>query len=234
MKAYIVLALVFVVFAMAQVIPWWQQDFSHESFRYKIYILVFQAMSADEKKALKEKLGADCQAKEGASDDEMARLHKHEMPATKEGKCVIACVFETIGIVSFNSSHRTLGFRYHSTISFSFSRWVVAKPAWMVALQWPKNCIQVAIKPSKSLRKSMPTAMASAIQTAVTMHCCWALVSNRRWTLKDSHSMMRCEAWRAHGCFFFPRNWSFTLFIINYCLFVFLVWNKYLLFFYCI
>lgn len=57
-------------------------------------------MSEEDKNSIKAKLGAECKAKEGASDADMAALAKHEDPPSKEGKCVVACVLETIGVVN--------------------------------------------------------------------------------------------------------------------------------------
>lgn len=61
-------------------------------------------MSAADRQAIKVKLGAECQAKEGASDADMQALAKHEDPPSHEGKCVIACVMETIGVVGISTA----------------------------------------------------------------------------------------------------------------------------------
>lgn len=56
-------------------------------------------MSAEDKAAMKAKIGADCMAKEGASDADMQVIQRHEVPKTPKEKCFAACVIETLGLV---------------------------------------------------------------------------------------------------------------------------------------
>lgn len=57
-------------------------------------------MSQADKDAMKAELGATCQANEGASGADMKALSNHEEPPNKAGKCVIACILETLGVVN--------------------------------------------------------------------------------------------------------------------------------------
>lgn len=57
-------------------------------------------MSADEKKAIEQKLLAECQSKEGASDADVSELAARNVPTTQTGKCLHACVHEMLGLVS--------------------------------------------------------------------------------------------------------------------------------------
>lgn len=56
--------------------------------------------SEDEMKKMFITIATDCKGREGASDDDMANLAAKKPPTSPEGKCVLACIFETIGVVS--------------------------------------------------------------------------------------------------------------------------------------
>ena len=71
---------------------------------YKPSQLPFQALSADERAAMEKQLVTDCKGKEGASDDDEKLLFERELPSTKEGKCLHACIMEAIGLVSCDSA----------------------------------------------------------------------------------------------------------------------------------
>lgn len=45
------------------------------------------------------KLLAECQKKEGASDADVKELEARDVPTTPTGKCLHACVHETLGLV---------------------------------------------------------------------------------------------------------------------------------------
>lgn len=45
-------------------------------------------------------LATECQKTSGASDDELEKIIMHAKPETHDGKCMIACILETIGVVS--------------------------------------------------------------------------------------------------------------------------------------
>lgn len=57
-------------------------------------------MSKEEQNAIAAQLAAGCKDTEGASDDDVAAMMAREHPTTKPGKCLIACIMETIGVVS--------------------------------------------------------------------------------------------------------------------------------------
>lgn len=48
----------------------------------------------------------ECVAAEGASAAEIESMMSGSLPETKEGKCVIACVLEKVGAVSFHHQCR--------------------------------------------------------------------------------------------------------------------------------
>lgn len=56
-------------------------------------------MSVDERKAKKEALVEQCKTKEGASDADAKVYLDNEVPTSHGGKCLGACIMETIGIV---------------------------------------------------------------------------------------------------------------------------------------
>lgn len=57
-------------------------------------------MSPETRKQLEAQLAATCKGKEGATDEDVATLAAREHPTSQTGKCLSACMFETIGIVS--------------------------------------------------------------------------------------------------------------------------------------
>lgn len=56
-------------------------------------------MTPDERKAIAAQLAATCKEKEGATDADVQVFAAHEHPTTHSGKCLTACVMETIGAV---------------------------------------------------------------------------------------------------------------------------------------
>ena len=59
-----------------------------------------QAKTREEMKARWQALAAECQKTSEASDDDLEKIITHVKPETHEGKCMIACIFETMGVVS--------------------------------------------------------------------------------------------------------------------------------------
>lgn len=57
-------------------------------------------MSPEERNAFAAQLAAGCKEKEGASDDDIAAVMARDQPTTTTGKCLVACIMETIGVVS--------------------------------------------------------------------------------------------------------------------------------------
>lgn len=57
-------------------------------------------MSEEEKKSIETQLLTECKAKEGGTDDDVAAMIKREHPSSKTGKCMAACIGETLGLVS--------------------------------------------------------------------------------------------------------------------------------------
>lgn len=65
-----------------------------------VAVLFSQAKTREEMKAKWIELATECQKTSGASDTELEKIIMHTKPETHEGKCMIACIFETIGVVS--------------------------------------------------------------------------------------------------------------------------------------
>lgn len=45
----------------------------------------------------------DCKAKENANDDDALIVFNHDVPTTSTQKCLFACFYETLGVVSSKS-----------------------------------------------------------------------------------------------------------------------------------
>lgn len=76
-----------------------------------------QAKTREEMKAKWQTLAAECQKSSGASDDDLEKIITHVKPETHEGKCMIACIFETMGVVSSLELMRTIKFSTQSAIT---------------------------------------------------------------------------------------------------------------------
>lgn len=62
---------------------------------------VHSAMTEEEMMKMFMVRADECKGKEGASDDDIAPMLAKKPPTTHEGKCVLACIGEKDGIVSF-------------------------------------------------------------------------------------------------------------------------------------
>lgn len=58
-------------------------------------------MTKEERIAGFKKLANECATMEGATNDDLIEILARKVPSTRAGKCVHACLGETIGIVSF-------------------------------------------------------------------------------------------------------------------------------------
>ena len=58
------------------------------------------AINPEEKKAQMMKIVGECKGSTGASDDDVGKLMMHAKPSTHEGKCLMSCIMDNIGIVS--------------------------------------------------------------------------------------------------------------------------------------
>lgn len=63
-------------------------------------IFCVQGKTREEMKARWKALADECQKSSGASDDELEKVMTHAKPETHDGKCMIACMLETMGVVS--------------------------------------------------------------------------------------------------------------------------------------
>lgn len=57
-------------------------------------------MSKEQRIDAFKKMANDCAITEGATNDDLAEIFARQIPTTKSGKCIAACLGETIGIVS--------------------------------------------------------------------------------------------------------------------------------------
>lgn len=71
---------------------------------FAIALLVAQAKSLTlaEHKSMLIGIAQECKATENASDDDMGRMVSKKAPETPEGKCLVACIMEEMGVVSLN------------------------------------------------------------------------------------------------------------------------------------
>lgn len=65
----------------------------------RFFLNFYQGLTPEEKTELENKLLGDCKDKEKASDDDVKTLMDRALPTTPTGKCLLACVHETIGLV---------------------------------------------------------------------------------------------------------------------------------------
>lgn len=63
-------------------------------------ILQVLARNKEVERDLMVKLLTECKTEEGGSDDDVEKLMRIEFPETREGKCILACGYNKIGIVS--------------------------------------------------------------------------------------------------------------------------------------
>lgn len=70
-----------------------------------VYIFLFaviqvEAISKEREREILRQLLTDCKDKEGGSDSDFERMVHEQLPEAQGGKCMLACVYEVIGIVS--------------------------------------------------------------------------------------------------------------------------------------
>lgn len=63
-------------------------------------MILLQGLSSKERKEFFKKVVKDCAKKEGASAKDIAQALLNQAPQTKAGKCIFACIGESLGIVS--------------------------------------------------------------------------------------------------------------------------------------
>lgn len=65
-----------------------------------IFIVQTNSISKEDEHEFIHGLLGSCKNRENGSEDDMKILENMQVPETREGKCMMACVLETIGIVS--------------------------------------------------------------------------------------------------------------------------------------
>lgn len=79
-----------------------------QSIKMKLFLValtlavVFICTDAGNYGAILKSVAGTCKDKEGASDDDVNKISEAKVPETKEGKCLVACLGEQFGIVSFD------------------------------------------------------------------------------------------------------------------------------------
>ncbi|KAG5667143.1 hypothetical protein PVAND_015140 [Polypedilum vanderplanki] len=58
-----------------------------------------KSIDPEEKKKMMMAAVTSCKASTGARDDDISKFMMHKDPETKEGRCLINCFFETMGII---------------------------------------------------------------------------------------------------------------------------------------
>lgn len=63
-----------------------------------------EALQKEKEKAheMSKMLLRDCMTKEGASEDDLAVFATHKLPESPTGKCILACAFQSLDVVSSN------------------------------------------------------------------------------------------------------------------------------------
>lgn len=74
-----------------------------------------QAISKEREREILRQLLTDCKDKEGGSDSDFERMVHEQLPEAQEGRCMLSCVYEVIGIVSY-----LFGFRQSECIVTAF------------------------------------------------------------------------------------------------------------------
>lgn len=59
-------------------------------------------MSKDERMETLKKMATDCAGKEGAAPNEVSEVLAKKMPSSKGGKCIYACIGETLSVMKDN------------------------------------------------------------------------------------------------------------------------------------
>lgn len=66
-----------------------------------IFGLIFQAMSKEERMNALKNMAEECAKQEKSTADETAEVLAQKMPTSKGGKCIYACIGETLKVVSW-------------------------------------------------------------------------------------------------------------------------------------
>lgn len=83
-----------------------------------IFIVQTSSMTPEEEHEVIHGVMESCRDKESGSESDMKVLEKMGVPDTKEGKCILACIFETVGIVSEDFFELLIS-RHHNFIVFT-------------------------------------------------------------------------------------------------------------------
>lgn len=70
-------------------------------------------MTAAQRKKLEDRLIADCGAKEEVAESDVAAVMERQLPSTRAGKCMHACMIETLGLVYLIYFYRKNVFRIY-------------------------------------------------------------------------------------------------------------------------
>lgn len=71
--------------------------------KFSVLLLCFFIMSVksdmEQQKAMLRGIALECKVNEDASDEDLSRLVSKKPPETKEGKCLMACILEQMGVM---------------------------------------------------------------------------------------------------------------------------------------
>lgn len=106
-----------------------------------------QAMSVEQRQELENRLASECAKKEGVTDADLAEMKDRKLPTTQSGKCLHACIIETLGFVSYSFYlwfyHIHIFCQNKSNMYFFFSiyhRFETMFYIWKPSLIWRKWC----------------------------------------------------------------------------------------------
>lgn len=65
-----------------------------------LFVVAVMAFDMEEAKGMFRNMSQECKDQEKASDDDVEEMVNQNYPSSKEGKCLVACMQETFGVVS--------------------------------------------------------------------------------------------------------------------------------------
>jgi hypothetical protein len=68
-------------------------------FSFLSVLLLKVKCDMEQQKALLRGIALECKVNEDASDEDLSRLVSKKPPETKEGKCLMACILEQMGVI---------------------------------------------------------------------------------------------------------------------------------------
>lgn len=100
MKCFLILVIVCAVVGYSEVPVDFKLKYNIQIKKKTNCLILLQGLSSEERKEFFIKVVNDCAKKEGASAQDTSQALQKQAPQTKAGKCIFACIGESLGIVS--------------------------------------------------------------------------------------------------------------------------------------